>query len=134
MSLLIYNLLHSYSALQYKDWYRLKHNSGPNRTKIWKSLPPHQIKMAKGEAHAIMSRAFVDYVINNRVAQDLLKWSADINVPQEFFFPTLQSNPQLHVPGSWTGMCKKISFTYTCTHVYSYYVFFAIPYRGWLSG
>ena len=51
----------------------------------------------------IASRGYVQYIINSEVAQDFLAWVEDTAIPDETFFTSLNYNPQLGVPGSFTG-------------------------------
>jgi len=73
------------------------------RTSQLKSKPPHKFVIAKGSAHAALSRPFVDFALNDPRARDLLEWMKDIRAPDEHFFPTLNHNPHLGVPGAYKG-------------------------------
>ena len=73
------------------------------RTRVRKSRPPHGIKLTKGPVHIIASREYVEYVIISEIAQDFLAWVEDTSIPDETFFTSLNYNPQLGVPGSFTG-------------------------------
>ncbi|ESO90431.1 hypothetical protein LOTGIDRAFT_64882, partial [Lottia gigantea] len=66
-----------------------------------KNPPPHNIKVCKGSVHMTASRAFIHYVLFNQTAQDFLKWSKNMSVPDESFFTSLNNNPHLKVPGSY---------------------------------
>ncbi|GAB1602867.1 beta-1,3-galactosyl-O-glycosyl-glycoprotein beta-1,6-N-acetylglucosaminyltransferase-like isoform X1 [Argonauta hians] len=70
-------------------------NSGP---------PPHGIRPVKGAVHIVVQRGFVDYILHSEIAKDLLEWTKTIEIPDEAFFATLNHNPQLKVPGSYTGV------------------------------
>ena len=80
----------------------------PNR---WKAAgpPPHNITAVKGGIHVALSRPFVDFAINNKLAKDLLEWCRKVEIPDELFFSTLHNNPQLNIPGSYKGMCLPIN-------------------------
>ncbi|XP_067685318.1 beta-1,3-galactosyl-O-glycosyl-glycoprotein beta-1,6-N-acetylglucosaminyltransferase 3-like isoform X2 [Haliotis asinina] len=65
--------------------------------------PPHNITTVKGAVHIAASRGFVDYVLHNSTARDLLEWVKKTEVPDETFFSTLNHNPQLGVPGAYKG-------------------------------
>lgn len=71
----------------------------------WKhaGLPPHGITPVKGGIHVVLNRQFVDFAINSKVAKDLLNWCRKVQIPDELFFPTLNNNPQLNIPGSYKG-------------------------------
>ncbi|KAK7116068.1 N-acetyllactosaminide beta-1,6-N-acetylglucosaminyl-transferase-like [Littorina saxatilis] len=69
-----------------------------------KSQPtPYILTMSKGDVHMLASRGYVDYVINSRVAHEMLAWLQDSFIPDETFFSTMNHNPQLGVPGSYLG-------------------------------
>lgn len=73
------------------------------RTSKLKVKPPHKFVIAKGSAHVAVTRAFVDFALNDPRAVDLLEWMKDIRAPDEHFFPTLNHNPHLGVPGAFKG-------------------------------
>ncbi|XP_029637176.1 beta-1,3-galactosyl-O-glycosyl-glycoprotein beta-1,6-N-acetylglucosaminyltransferase isoform X2 [Octopus sinensis] len=66
--------------------------------------PPHGIKPIKGSVHVVVQRGFVDYALNSPVAKDLLEWTKTVQIPDELYFATLNHNPHLKVPGSYTGI------------------------------
>ena len=72
----------------------------------WKraGLPPHGITPVKGGIHVVLNRQFVDFAINSKVAKDLLNWCRKVQIPDELYFPTLNNNPQLNIPGSYKGL------------------------------
>lgn len=65
--------------------------------------PPHGITPVKGSVHIIASRGYVDYVLHDQRAHDLLNWTRRTKVPDETFFASLNHNPALGVPGSYKG-------------------------------
>ncbi|KAK3601140.1 hypothetical protein CHS0354_019133 [Potamilus streckersoni] len=65
--------------------------------------PPHNITATKGSVHVTVNRDFVDYVINNPIAQDFLNWTRNVDFPDETFFTSLNHNPQLGIRGSYKG-------------------------------
>jgi len=40
---------------------------------------------------------------HSQESRDLLRWFADTMAPDEYIWPTLNHNPQLHAPGSYKG-------------------------------
>ena len=69
-------------------------------------LPPHNIDIVRGSAYGIFSRGFVEFIVNDQRAIDLLKWSRHTYSPDEFYWATLHhtySNPHLHTPGGFPG-------------------------------
>lgn len=71
----------------------------------WKTAgaPPHNISPIKASVHVVVNRGFVDYVLHDQRAHDLLNWTRQTDVPDETFFATLNHNPHLRVPGSYLG-------------------------------
>lgn len=70
------------------------------------ALPPHDIDIVRGSAYGIFSRKFVEFILNDKRAQDLLEWSRDTYSPDEHYWATLHhtySNPHLHTPGGYSG-------------------------------
>lgn len=71
----------------------------------WEGKPklPYNIRYVKGSVHIVASRGYVDYVLHNKIADDILNWTAGVQVPDEMFFATINHNPSLNVPGSNKG-------------------------------
>ncbi|ELT88514.1 hypothetical protein CAPTEDRAFT_121732, partial [Capitella teleta] len=74
------------------------------RTSVEKGPVPHNFLIAKGSTHVAVTRDFIDYALNDPRAQDLLEWMKDIRAPDEHFFPTLNHNPHLNVPGAYKDL------------------------------
>jgi hypothetical protein len=55
------------------------------RTKRLKTPVPHNYTIVKGLAYCLFSFKFVKYVLTNEKAKDLLKWSQDTFLPDEWF-------------------------------------------------
>ncbi|XP_003515031.1 N-acetyllactosaminide beta-1,6-N-acetylglucosaminyl-transferase [Cricetulus griseus] len=90
-----------------KDGIRLK------RTNTLKSPPPHQLTIYFGTAYVALTREFVNFVMTDKRATDLLEWSKDTYSPDEHFWVTLNRIPG--VPGampnaSWTGNLRAIKW------------------------
>jgi len=71
-----------------------------------KDPPPHGLIITKGNAYNVFSRAFVQWVLTNKFARDLLAWSLDTLTPDEHYWATLNnlhSNPFLKTPGGYYG-------------------------------
>ena len=99
------------------EWIEKKMNSKYKVVKTGRSLPPppHNLKIAKGSAYGIFSRNFIDYLINDKVAQDYLEWCRSTYSPDEHYWNTLHHtyfNPHINPPGSYSGKSEK-SFTKT---------------------
>ncbi|XP_070576022.1 N-acetyllactosaminide beta-1,6-N-acetylglucosaminyl-transferase-like [Ptychodera flava] len=64
------------------------------------SIPPANISLYYGEAHVILSRDFVDFVLTDEKAGILLSWLKGSDTPEEHFYSTLNRLPQ--APGGET--------------------------------
>ncbi|XP_063115935.1 N-acetyllactosaminide beta-1,6-N-acetylglucosaminyl-transferase isoform X1 [Cavia porcellus] len=83
------------------------------RTKILKTSPPHQLTIYFGTAYVALTREFVNFVLTDQRAIDLLQWSKDTYSPDEHFWVTLNRIPG--VPGSmpnasWTGNLRAVKW------------------------
>lgn len=58
---------------------------------LWqrKGPPPHNLEVYFGTAYYALTRDFVDFVLNNQAALDLLEWSKDTYSPDEHYWVTL---------------------------------------------
>jgi len=68
--------------------------------------PPHNIDIVRGSAYAVFSRRFVEFIVRDKRARDLLEWSRRTWSPDEFYWSTLHhtyANPHLHTPGGYPG-------------------------------
>ncbi|XP_037312659.2 beta-1,3-galactosyl-O-glycosyl-glycoprotein beta-1,6-N-acetylglucosaminyltransferase 3-like [Pungitius pungitius] len=68
------------------------------KTNVKKSPPPIGSPMFTGNAYFVVSRAFVEHVMQDREVQQLLEWERDTYSPDEHLWATLQRMPS--VPGS----------------------------------
>lgn len=82
-----------------------------------KEPPPKGIVLTKGSVHITVSRAFVDFVINNPIALEWRQWVQDTGVPDETFFASLQHSPNLNVPGAYKGIVNTDSYYYYFLHL-----------------
>ncbi|KAK2174636.1 hypothetical protein NP493_787g01063 [Ridgeia piscesae] len=67
---------------------------------------PHHIDFVRGSAYGTFSRAFVEFLLTDTKAKDLLQWSRKTYSPDEFYWSTLHHtyrNPHFHTPGSYSG-------------------------------
>lgn len=81
-------------------------NGTLRRTNVKNSPPPHNLTITKGMAYNIVSRDFVDWVLSDRRARDLLTWSHNTYSPDEHYWSTLNNlhhNGFLETPGGFTG-------------------------------
>ena len=65
---------------------------GLKRTDKLKQQFRHNFTFYKGSTHVALSRAFVNFTLNDQVAKDFLKWVEDTQIPDETYYPTLYKN------------------------------------------
>ncbi|CAH1775434.1 unnamed protein product [Owenia fusiformis] len=70
---------------------------------IPKQPPPHNLVMHKGTVYGVFSRRFVEFLMEDEVAQDFLDWCKTTANPDEHFFNTLNHNPHINAPGQFEG-------------------------------
>uniref|UniRef100_A0A2C9KM14 Uncharacterized protein n=1 Tax=Biomphalaria glabrata TaxID=6526 RepID=A0A2C9KM14_BIOGL len=66
--------------------------------------PPHNFQIVKGSAYGTFSRAFVEFVMTDRRAHDLIEWSRGIESPDEYVWSTLHHTKIMKVPGGFTDL------------------------------
>ena len=79
---------------------RLKHSTKKGQVK---TPFQHPITFWKGAAHMTLSRQFVGFLLQDKIAEELRAWSEDAPHPDEMVILTLQHNPQLGAPGAYAG-------------------------------
>ncbi|XP_053915428.1 N-acetyllactosaminide beta-1,6-N-acetylglucosaminyl-transferase isoform X2 [Cuculus canorus] len=82
-------------------------------TFVHKAPPPHNMTIYFGSAYVALTRPFVEFVLQDQRANDLLAWSEDTYSPDEHFWVTLNRIPG--VPGSmpnasWEGDLKAVKW------------------------
>uniref|UniRef100_A0A8C0IDU7 Glucosaminyl (N-acetyl) transferase 2 (I blood group) n=1 Tax=Bubo bubo TaxID=30461 RepID=A0A8C0IDU7_BUBBB len=82
-------------------------------TFVRKAPPPHNLTIYFGSAYVAITRPFVEFVLQDQRAVDLLAWSEDTYSPDEHFWVTLNRIPG--VPGSmpnasWEGDLKAVKW------------------------
>lgn len=95
------NSLESEATSGYKKGRWQYHHSVTNtviRTDVRKSPPPISTPMFSGNAYFVVSRAFVEHVLQDGEVQRFLEWEKDTYSPDEHLWATLQRMPS--VPGS----------------------------------
>lgn len=76
-----------------------------NATLFLKSMPPHNLTLYKGNLASCLSRSIIKFALENETAMDLLNWLNDTNMPDEFFWSTLNHNEFLRIDGGYPGRC-----------------------------
>ncbi|EDO37446.1 predicted protein [Nematostella vectensis] len=71
------------------------------RTKILKPPPPFNITLRKGNIHAMLTRGFVEFLLESEIANAFIDWCNDTSVPDETFFASMQNHPG--APGGVVG-------------------------------
>ncbi|XP_078395381.1 N-acetyllactosaminide beta-1,6-N-acetylglucosaminyl-transferase-like isoform X1 [Cetorhinus maximus] len=84
------------------------------RTKKQKSPPPHNLTIYFGSAYYALTIEFVEFILKDKRALDLLTWSKDTYSPDEHYWVTLNRIPG--VPGSmpsaaWEGNLRAIKWS-----------------------
>ncbi|XP_074800994.1 N-acetyllactosaminide beta-1,6-N-acetylglucosaminyl-transferase-like isoform X3 [Natator depressus] len=64
------------------------------KTNELKQSPPHNLTIYFGSAYIAVTKPFVEFILNNQRAIDLLKWSKDTYSPDEHFWVTLNRIPE----------------------------------------
>ncbi|XP_029649955.1 beta-1,3-galactosyl-O-glycosyl-glycoprotein beta-1,6-N-acetylglucosaminyltransferase isoform X2 [Octopus sinensis] len=59
---------------------------------------PHNITLAKGSHYVAVTRDFINYTVNNRIAQDLINWLRNTTIPDESVYPTIFYNTHIGSP------------------------------------
>nr|XP_028591096.1 beta-1,3-galactosyl-O-glycosyl-glycoprotein beta-1,6-N-acetylglucosaminyltransferase 7 isoform X2 [Podarcis muralis] len=73
-------------------------------TKNVKSEPPHNLTIYFGGAYYVLTREFVEFILTDTRARDLLEWSRDTYSPDEHYWVTLNRLPE----SSWQAApCKQ---------------------------
>ncbi|XP_016100210.1 beta-1,3-galactosyl-O-glycosyl-glycoprotein beta-1,6-N-acetylglucosaminyltransferase 7-like isoform X1 [Sinocyclocheilus grahami] len=78
-----------------------------------KGPPPHNLTMYFGTAYYSLTKPFVEFVLNDKVAKDLLEWSRDTFSPDEHYWVTLnhmKEAPGSYVEGEWEGNVRAIKW------------------------
>ncbi|XP_061186525.1 beta-1,3-galactosyl-O-glycosyl-glycoprotein beta-1,6-N-acetylglucosaminyltransferase 4-like [Saccostrea echinata] len=86
----------------------------------WSSAgtPPHNIHLIKGAVHVTLNRETVEYMVNNPIAKEFLKYLHKTEIPDEVFFASLTHNPHLGVPGFFKGHMEKDQSDFAVTKPY----------------
>ncbi|XP_037374750.2 N-acetyllactosaminide beta-1,6-N-acetylglucosaminyl-transferase-like [Talpa occidentalis] len=77
------------------------------RTSALKAPPPHNLTVYFGSAYVALTRAFVDFILYDQRAVDLLQWSRDTFSPDEHFWVTLNRIPGRRPVGQ--GLCPRLA-------------------------
>ncbi|XP_074489018.1 beta-1,3-galactosyl-O-glycosyl-glycoprotein beta-1,6-N-acetylglucosaminyltransferase 3-like [Sebastes fasciatus] len=79
-------------------------NTAVIKTDVKKSPPPISSPMFQGNAYIVVTRAFMEHVMQDREVQQLVEWEWDTHCPEEHLWATLQRMPS--VPGSTPAHSK----------------------------
>lgn len=71
---------------------------------------PDKITPYKGSVHVAVNKNFAQFAISNATSLRLMNWLTRTDIPDELFFTTLNHNPHLRIPGSFTGMYKSFKW------------------------
>uniref|UniRef100_G1TEP9 Glucosaminyl (N-acetyl) transferase family member 7 n=1 Tax=Oryctolagus cuniculus TaxID=9986 RepID=G1TEP9_RABIT len=83
----------------------------PNRR--FRAEPPHNLTVYFGSAYFALTRRFVEFILTDIRAKDLLQWSKDIDSPEQHYWVTL--NRLTDAPGAtpstgWEGHIRAIKW------------------------
>ena len=80
------------------------------KTKQVKDPAPHNYTIVKGITYCSFSRRFVEHVLFDKYAQNLLHWSKDTYSPDEWYWATVHYNTNFNPPGGFNGILLNDSF------------------------
>lgn len=91
------NDIESYNTPQFLKWRFEKkyHTSGINLVETSETKEPFQynLEISKGSAYGAFSRSFVDYLLNDRIANEFIRWLNNTYSPEENVWATLNTLP-----------------------------------------
>ncbi|XP_013411058.1 beta-1,3-galactosyl-O-glycosyl-glycoprotein beta-1,6-N-acetylglucosaminyltransferase isoform X2 [Lingula anatina] len=107
-----------------KEWDGHLHLTG-------QTLPPAPfgIVPTKGAVHITATWGFVNFTLTDPIAKEFLKWTRKTHRACETFFTSLNHNPHLMVPGSFTGSAEALETKPFMTR-YKIWVDESIPFCG----
>ncbi|KAM9408828.1 beta-1,3-galactosyl-O-glycosyl-glycoprotein beta-1,6-N-acetylglucosaminyltransferase 7 isoform 2-T2 [Pholidichthys leucotaenia] len=104
-------------SMRHRTQTRYKEIKGLHVFPIWpgkkKGPPPHNLEIYFGTAYYVLTRPFVDFVLNSPIAVDLLEWSKDTYSPDEHYWVTLnhiKEAPGSRTTGGWEGAIRAIKW------------------------
>uniref|UniRef100_A0A2K5HNT1 Glucosaminyl (N-acetyl) transferase family member 7 n=1 Tax=Colobus angolensis palliatus TaxID=336983 RepID=A0A2K5HNT1_COLAP len=79
----------------------------------FKDKPPHKLTIYFGSAYYVLTRKFVEFILTDIRAKDMLQWSKDIRSPEQHYWVTL--NQLKDAPGAtphagWEGNVRAIKW------------------------
>ncbi|CAD7669215.1 unnamed protein product [Nyctereutes procyonoides] len=79
----------------------------------FKDKPPHNLTIYFGSAYYVLTRKFVDFVLTDARAKDMLQWSKDVQSPERHYWVTL--NRLRDAPGAtpdsgWEGNVRAVKW------------------------
>ncbi|CAL1538206.1 unnamed protein product, partial [Lymnaea stagnalis] len=76
-------------------------------TSVTHEPPPGDLDIVKCSAYGAFTRGFVEFVLENKLAADLLNWSKVVYSPDEIYWGTLNYNVASPAPGGFKGVPAK---------------------------
>ncbi|KAM4841801.1 beta-1,3-galactosyl-O-glycosyl-glycoprotein beta-1,6-N-acetylglucosaminyltransferase 7-like [Thomomys bottae] len=75
--------------------------------------PPHNLTVYSGSAYYLLTRKFVEFILTDSRAKDMLQWAKDIHSPEQYYWVTL--NRLKDAPGAtpeagWEGNVRAIKW------------------------
>ncbi|KAM9590203.1 beta-1,3-galactosyl-O-glycosyl-glycoprotein beta-1,6-N-acetylglucosaminyltransferase 7-like isoform 1-T4 [Trichechus inunguis] len=81
--------------------------------KRFKEKPPHNLTVYFGSAYYVLTRKFVEFVLTDIRAKDLLQWCKDIQSPEQHYWVTLnrvKDAPGATANAGWEGHVRAIKW------------------------
>ncbi|KAM6164676.1 beta-1,3-galactosyl-O-glycosyl-glycoprotein beta-1,6-N-acetylglucosaminyltransferase 7-like [Rhynchocyon petersi] len=88
-----------------------KENVYMTPNKRFKQEPPHNLKVYFGSAYYVLTRKFVEFVLSDVRAKDLLKWCKGVQSPEQLYWVTLnrmQDAPGATPSAGWEGNVRAV--------------------------
>ncbi|KAM4835418.1 N-acetyllactosaminide beta-1,6-N-acetylglucosaminyl-transferase isoform 4-T4 [Thomomys bottae] len=92
-------------------------NSYVQKTAKLKTPPPHNMTIYFGTAYVALTREFVNFILQDQQALDLLSWSKDTYSPDEHFWVTLNRIPNLVLSDFSCNKCHLLGLLSRGSHI-----------------
>lgn len=79
------------------------HNTIGNRS--MKTAPPGGLIPYSGTLESVLSRTFVDFLLENAISQSFLRWLSGTEFPELYYWSTIMHNTLLDPPSGFPGVC-----------------------------
>lgn len=76
----------------------------PHINNRFKDKPPHNFTISFGSAYYVLTRKFVEFILTDICAKDMLQWSKDIRSPEQHYWVTLNQLKGKKDPPIWMSV------------------------------